>query len=86
MVAAMKADRELGLVPFFVMGTCGTTGTCSFDQACRYPSSNSNSKLQTAEIAEVCRKQDPPVWFHIDAAYAGAALVGTLPDVCSPFL
>ena len=27
----MKRDSDLGLTPFFVMATLGTTGSCSFD-------------------------------------------------------
>ena len=39
--------------------TLGTTGCCSFDSI--------------SELGEVCAKEN--VWLHIDAAYAGNALI-----------
>ena len=48
------------LVPYFVTVTLGTTSTCAIDNF--------------AEIAEVL-KDYPDIWVHVDAAYAGAALV-----------
>ncbi|KAL0268429.1 UNVERIFIED_CONTAM: hypothetical protein PYX00_010382 [Menopon gallinae] len=57
---AMEEDVEMGLVPFFVSTTLGTTSCCSFD------------KLD--EIGPVC-KEFPHVWLHVDAAYAGNAFV-----------
>ncbi|KAH3817378.1 hypothetical protein DPMN_118912 [Dreissena polymorpha] len=42
-----------------VCATLGTTGCCSFDNI--------------AELGEVCDKEN--VWLHIDAAYAGNALI-----------
>ncbi|KAI1297692.1 Aromatic-L-amino-acid decarboxylase [Halotydeus destructor] len=57
--AAIEADRAEGLVPFFVVGTMGTTSTCSFDNI--------------EELGVVCTEKS--VWLHVDAAYAGAALV-----------
>ncbi|KAL5014081.1 hypothetical protein ScPMuIL_008351 [Solemya velum] len=56
---AMEEDRRLGLIPFYVCATLGTTACCSFD----------NIK----EISEVCSREK--VWLHIDAAYAGNALI-----------
>jgi glutamate/tyrosine decarboxylase-like PLP-dependent enzyme len=29
--AAMRADREAGLIPFFVCGTVGSTSSCAVD-------------------------------------------------------
>jgi len=55
--------RELhaqGLVPFYVTATLGTTATCAVDDF--------------EGIAQV-RKENPDLWVHIDAAYAGAVLV-----------
>lgn len=52
-------DISQGLIPFFVCGTFGTTGCCSFDNV--------------AEIGLICQKHD--VYLHIDAAYAGNALI-----------
>ena len=56
----LEQCRKEGLEPFFLTATLGTTPTCAVD------------KLR--EIAHVL-KQHPNVWAHIDAAYAGAALV-----------
>lgn len=57
--AAMEADRAKGLIPFYVCGTFGTTGCCSFDNV--------------IEIGAVCQKYN--VYLHVDAAYAGNALI-----------
>ncbi|XP_076086105.1 aromatic-L-amino-acid decarboxylase-like [Mytilus galloprovincialis] len=56
---AIEEDRRLGLIPFYVCATLGTTACCSFDH------------LQ--ELSEVCAKES--VWLHVDAAYAGNALI-----------
>lgn len=58
--ARIEECRVNGLEPFFVHCTVGTTATCAVDEL--------------GEIAEV-KKDYPDVWLHIDAAYAGAALV-----------
>ncbi|KAJ2490817.1 hypothetical protein IWW37_002817 [Coemansia sp. RSA 2050] len=57
--AAIAADKAAGLVPFFVCGTFGTTNTAAIDDL-----------PGIAEVAESER-----IWNHVDAAYAGAALV-----------
>lgn len=49
----------MGLIPFFVSTTLGTTSCCSFDPI--------------REIGEICEKEQ--VWLHVDAAYAGNAFV-----------
>lgn len=54
---AIEEDIEADLIPFIVVVTVGTTGTCAFDNM--------------EEIGPVCKKHN--VWMHIDAAYAGAA-------------
>lgn len=56
---AMRADRENGLIPFFVVATLGTTSTCAFDN------------LQ--ELGQVCARDG--IWLHVDAAYAGSSFV-----------
>lgn len=58
--AAIERDVEVGLTPFFVVATLGTTGACAFD----------NLK----EIGEICN-QYSSIWFHIDAAYAGNSFI-----------
>ena len=57
---AIAADKNAGLVPFFVCATHGTTSSMAFDP--------------TPEIGDICRAND--VWLHVDGAMSGiAALV-----------
>ncbi|KAJ8058889.1 hypothetical protein OCU04_011873 [Sclerotinia nivalis] len=62
----LKECKSQGLEPFFLTAALGTTSTCAVDDF--------------ESIASVLSKLAPPdvtgeVWVHIDAAYAGAALV-----------
>ncbi|KAL8647392.1 MAG: hypothetical protein Q9210_005586 [Variospora velana] len=57
---ALKIILEEGLVPFYLTVTLGTTSTCAVDRF--------------KEIAEV-KREYPNLWIHVDAAYAGAALI-----------
>lgn len=59
LAAAIQEDRNLGLIPFFVSATLGTTSVCSFDVL--------------SEIGPVCTEND--LWLHVDAAYAGSAMI-----------
>ena len=52
--------KKEGLEPFFLSTTLGTTNTCAIDRF--------------GEIADVIRNHTS-IWVHVDAAYAGAALV-----------
>ena len=54
-----ECEKE-GLEPFYLTATLGTTATCATDRF--------------DEIKEVL-KDRPEIWVHVDAAYAGAALV-----------
>ncbi|KAI8441447.1 hypothetical protein MSG28_015047 [Choristoneura fumiferana] len=56
---AIIADKAMGLVPFWVCATLGTTGSVAFDNL--------------REIGAVCDKHG--TWLHVDAAYAGSAFV-----------
>lgn len=56
---AIDRDRADGLSPIFVAGTIGTTGTTGVDPI--------------RSIGEICRDED--LWLHIDAAYAGNAML-----------
>ena len=57
--AAMQADVDAGLVPLFLCATVGTTQTTPVDP-----------------IRELCAvAATHGVWVHVDAAYAGSALV-----------
>lgn len=60
---AIQNDLAHGYVPCMVISAMGTTGTLAFDP--------------TRQIGEICHKHQ--VWLHVDAAYAGSALV--LPEL-----
>jgi aromatic-L-amino-acid decarboxylase len=57
----IERDGADGLVPFFVCATLGTTSTGAIDPL--------------TEIAQALSVTGSPIWLHIDAAWAGAALV-----------
>lgn len=54
---AIERDRAAGFLPFLVAGTAGTTNAGAIDPLW--------------QLAEVAQKQR--VWFHVDAAWGGAA-------------
>ena len=56
---AIAKDRIEGLQPFCLIATAGTTNTGTVDPL--------------SEIAKICKDED--VWFHIDGAYGGAAIL-----------
>lgn len=56
---AIAEDKKKGLIPFYVVATLGTTGTCAFDRI--------------DELGAICEREG--MWMHIDAAYAGAAFI-----------
>ena len=56
---AVARDVADGLVPAIVTSTLGTTGTCAVDPV--------------GEVAAVARRHG--LWHHVDAAYAGSALI-----------
>lgn len=56
---AIKKDLEKGYTPCAVVAAVGTTGTVAIDPV--------------AAIGEICKRYD--IWLHVDAAYAGTALL-----------
>ena len=60
---AIAQDQASGYVPLCVVATIGTTGSTAIDPI--------------RAIGEICRRQH--VWLHVDAAYAGTALL--LPEM-----
>jgi aromatic-L-amino-acid decarboxylase len=56
----LERCKSEGLIPYYLTVTLGTTNTCAVDYF--------------EEIAEVI-KEWPDIWVHVDAAYAGGALV-----------
>ncbi len=61
--AAIVRDRAAGIIPLCVVATIGTTGSTAIDPL--------------GPISDICSRHD--VWLHVDAAYAGTALV--LPEM-----
>lgn len=59
---AIAKDRLEGLQPFCLIGTAGTTNTGTVDPL--------------TELAEICKTEN--IWFHIDAAYGGFAILSQL--------
>ncbi|MFH1120496.1 MAG: pyridoxal-dependent decarboxylase [Bacteroidota bacterium] len=60
---AIESDIRQGFKPCCVVATFGTTGSTAVDPL--------------REIGEICNNHD--IWFHVDAAFAGSALV--LPEM-----
>ena len=68
--AAIAADRAAGLTPLAISAVAGSTNTGSIDAI--------------PELADVAEREG--LWFHVDAAYGGAArlsadLAGLVPDL-----
>lgn len=57
--AQIARDRETGIRPFAVVGTAGTVSTGAIDAL--------------GDISDVCA--DEGLWFHVDAAYGGPAML-----------
>ncbi|KAJ4300414.1 hypothetical protein N0V88_003089 [Collariella sp. IMI 366227] len=66
LAAALAECKAQGLEPFFLAATLGTTDVCSVDDFAGVADA----------LAEYVAPGEPgEVWVHVDAAYAGAALV-----------
>ena len=59
LVAAIRNDKEVGRVPFFVNATVGTTSSTALDPL--------------PAIGQICRGHN--LWLHVDGAFAGNAAV-----------
>ncbi|KAK4236920.1 hypothetical protein C8A03DRAFT_45157 [Achaetomium macrosporum] len=69
LAAALAECRAQGLEPFFLAATLGTTDACSVDDF-----AGISAALETSGAVPP-PGQPGEVWVHVDAAYAGAALV-----------
>ncbi|AUC80093.1 decarboxylase [Nonlabens sp. MB-3u-79] len=58
---AISKDRLSGLQPFCIIASAGTTNTGTVDPL--------------EQIADICKNEK--LWFHIDGAYGGAAILST---------
>jgi aromatic-L-amino-acid decarboxylase len=56
---AIEEDLRLNYIPVCIVGAMGTTGTCSIDPI--------------AEIGRIASRY--AIWYHVDAAFAGTALI-----------
>lgn len=63
--ATIQELRAKGLEPFYLTATLGTTDTCSVD----------DFESITAVLAEPAPAGQGEIWVHVDAAYAGVALI-----------
>lgn len=56
---AIAADRQAGMIPFFIAGTAGTVDTGAVDPL--------------ADIAKVAQQEK--IWFHVDGAYGALGML-----------
>lgn len=61
----IKEDKEKGMIPFLVIGTCGTTNTGAIDPL--------------DKIADIC--EDENLWFHADGAYGASVVLSDKKDL-----
>nr|CAB3236617.1 CiHDCL histidine decarboxylase-like protein [Phallusia mammillata] len=59
LLAAIEIDKKNGKIPIYVCASLGTTACCTFDDL--------------TEVGPICEKEG--MWLHVDAAYAGSALL-----------
>ncbi|SPQ23651.1 6c8e9a19-778b-44fb-a48f-19a82af5e110 [Thermothielavioides terrestris] len=71
LAAALAECRAQGLEPFFLAATLGTTDVCSVDDFAGV----AEALDADYEAAAAAGSRPGEVWVHVDAAYAGAALV-----------
>jgi aromatic-L-amino-acid decarboxylase len=68
LATALRECIAEGLEPFFLAATLGTTDVCSVDDF-----AGISEALETCAVGKPGRAGE--IWVHVDAAYAGAALV-----------
>ncbi|EFX03049.1 aromatic-l-amino-acid decarboxylase [Grosmannia clavigera kw1407] len=73
--------RAAGLEPFFLTATFGTTDTCAVDDFAGIADVLEQDRRLAQQQSQ--KQTLPEVWVHVDAAYAGSALV--LPDQQAAF-
>ncbi|XP_076825167.1 aromatic-L-amino-acid decarboxylase-like [Clavelina lepadiformis] len=61
---AIEEDRKQRKIPMFVCATIGTTSCCTYDNL---------MELRPIYTFKTCEKEN--IWLHVDAAYAGSALL-----------
>ena len=79
LAAALADCRARGQEPFFLAATLGTTDTCAVDDFAGIAAALDDHAAAAAAAAAAAEGRPGEVWVHVDAAYAGAALV--LPEV-----
>jgi aromatic-L-amino-acid decarboxylase len=74
--AAMQEDVANGLIPFFVTVTIGTTSSGVVDDIPAIASANVTTTTTTSTFnSNNVTLELPKLWIHVDAAWAGSALV-----------
>ncbi|EON96603.1 putative aromatic-l-amino-acid decarboxylase protein [Phaeoacremonium minimum UCRPA7] len=70
LAAVLETCRTKGLEPFYLTTTLGTTDTCAVDDFGGIITTLSDDSLTSHPLGK-----PGEIWVHVDAAYAGAALV-----------
>lgn len=72
----IKADLAAGLVPIFMCATIGTTSTTASDPVDAIGAICAPASFCAIRLADfLCTGQANKMWLHVDAAYAGSALI-----------
>lgn len=74
LAAALAADRARGALPCAVVATVGTTAVAALDPLAAIAAAL-HAPLTMDASAAARAPGDPPIWLHVDAAMAGAAMI-----------